>query len=52
MRGTLALPPSCTDRGGEPGALPLDVRVLADLARVLQGLRGVDKEIAGQDNLV
>src|SRR6266446_7370928 len=42
MRGTLALPPSCTDRGGEPGSLPLDVRVLADLARVLQGLRVVD----------
>jgi hypothetical protein len=37
-RGTLALPPDCTDRGGEPGLLALDVRVLADLARVLRDL--------------
>lgn len=50
-RGTLALPPNCTDRGGEPGSLPLDVRVLVDLAGVL-GSMVVDKEIVERDHLV
>lgn len=51
-RGTLALPPSYTDRGGEPGFLLLDVRVLVDLARVLRGSMVVDKKTAERDNLV
>jgi hypothetical protein len=45
-RGTLALPPGYTDRGGEPGLLALDVRVLADLARVVRDLGIVDKKRA------
>lgn len=52
MRGTLALPPSFTDRGGEPGLLALDVRVLADLARVLRGPGIVDGKRARRDDLV
>jgi hypothetical protein len=51
-RGTLALPPGYTDRGGEPGSLPLDVRVLADLARVLRSSVVVDMTNAGRENLV
>ena len=51
-RGTLALPPGYTDRGSEPGVLALDVRVLADLARVLRSSRIVDKKKAGRENLV
>jgi len=51
-RGTLALPPSYTDRGGEPGSLPVDVRVLADLARVLRNSMVVDMKSAGRENLV
>ena len=39
-RGTLALPPGYTDRGGEPGSLVADVRVLAELARVLRAVQG------------
>jgi hypothetical protein len=39
-RGTLALPPSFTDRGSEPGPHALDVRALAELAAVLRALQG------------
>ena len=40
-RGTLALPPDFTDRGGDSvGCLPLDLRVLAELARLLGALEG------------
>jgi hypothetical protein len=40
-RGTLALPPDFTDRGGDAaGCRPLDLRVLAELARVLRALEG------------
>jgi hypothetical protein len=40
-RGTLALPPDFTDRGGDSGGCPpLDLRVLAELARVLRALDG------------
>lgn len=38
-RGTLALPPDFTDRGADTaGCGPLDLRVLADLARTLGAL--------------
>lgn len=39
-RGTLALPPSYTDRGGEPSSLPLDARVIAELVRILKAVQG------------
>ena len=40
-RGTLALPPDFTDRGDDSvGRRPLDVRVLADLARTLRAVEG------------
>ena len=40
-RGTLALPPDFTDRGAESvGSAVLDVRVLAELARLLSALEG------------
>ncbi len=40
-RGTLALPPDFTDRGSDGvGCLPLDLRVLAGLARVLGAVEG------------
>jgi hypothetical protein len=40
-RGTLALPPDFTDRGNDSvGSLPLDLRVLADLAGLLRALEG------------
>jgi hypothetical protein len=40
-RGTLALPPDFTDRGvGPTGSGALDVRVLAELARVLGAIQG------------
>ena len=32
--------PRFTDRGGEPGSLVADVRVLAELARVLRAVQG------------
>jgi hypothetical protein len=51
-RGTLALPPSYTDRGDEPGPLALDVRVLTDLARVLRGPTAVDRKRERRDDLV
>jgi hypothetical protein len=40
-RGTLALPPDFTDRGvGQIGSGALDVRVLAELTRVLGAVQG------------
>jgi hypothetical protein len=40
-RGTLALPPDFTDRGGDSaGCRALDVRVLAELARILRAIEG------------
>lgn len=40
-RGTLALSPDCTDRVGEPlSGAALDVRVLTELASVLEALGG------------
>jgi hypothetical protein len=39
-RGTLALSPGYTDRGGEPGSPVADARVLAELARVLRAVQG------------
>ena len=40
-RGTLALPPDFTDRVGDSvGCGPLDLRVLAELARILGALEG------------
>ncbi|MGH3635337.1 MAG: DUF5372 family protein [Mycobacterium sp.] len=40
-RGTLALPPDFTDRGGDSvGCRLLDVRVLAELAGMLRAMEG------------
>lgn len=40
-RGTLALPPDFTDRGGDSvGSRPLDLRVAAELARMLRAVEG------------
>lgn len=40
-RGTLALPPDFTDRGiDRVGCRPLDLRVLAELARIVRTLDG------------
>lgn len=39
-RGTLALPPDFTDRVEPASSATLDVRVLAELARVLQAIEG------------
>jgi hypothetical protein len=40
-RGTLALPPDFTDRGGDSvGCRPLDLRVLAELAVMLRAVEG------------
>jgi len=39
-RGTLALPPDFTDRDASVGCTPLDLRVLAELARVLATVEG------------
>jgi len=40
-RGTLALPPDFTDRGNDRvGCHPLDLRVLAELARMLRAVEG------------
>ncbi len=39
QRGTVALPPSYTDRGRDPGDLVLDLRALAELVDLLRTLR-------------
>lgn len=40
-RGTLALPPDFTDRGNDGvGCLPLDLRVLGELAGLLRAIEG------------
>jgi hypothetical protein len=40
-RGTLALPPDFTDRiGGSVRSRPLDLRVAAELARMLRAVEG------------
>jgi hypothetical protein len=45
--GSVTLPEDATDRGGEAAAGPLTVEVLAELAAVVDALRGARG--AGQD---